>query len=89
MGFRIANQLRTKSSQSIGDISSCLNREKIVTNDHTQFFDKNTGEKFAIKSSLRLNGISHYHMKSEISGKTLLLSEYVIQRRFLGGPNQR
>ena len=27
-------------------------------------------------------------MKSEIAGKTVLLSEYGIQRRFLGGPNR-
>lgn len=56
--------------------------------DQVYFFDKNTGEKFAKLSSVPLNNIHHYHLKSEMTGKTVLLSEFGIQRRFSGTPNQ-
>ena len=52
------------------------------------FYDKNTGEKFAKLSSVVLNGISHHHLKSEVTGKTVLLSEFGIQRRFSSAPRQ-
>ena len=52
------------------------------------FFDKNTGEKFAKLSSVRLNDINHHHLKSEVTGNTVLLSEFGIQRRFSGNPSQ-
>ena len=39
-------------------------------------------------SSVRLNNINHHHLKSETTGKTVLLSEFGIQRRFSGTPGQ-
>lgn len=53
------------------------------------FFDKNTGEKSAKLSRVLLSGIHHYHLKSETTGKTVLLSAFGIQRRFSETPNQR
>ncbi len=50
-------------------------------------FDKNTGEKFTRVSGIMINDISHFHLKSEVSGKTVLLSEYGIQRRFSETPD--
>ncbi len=55
--------------------------------DKAYFFDKNTGEKFVKLSGVLLNNINHYHMKSAVSGKTVLLSEYGIQRRFSSTSN--
>lgn len=52
------------------------------TEERVYFFDKNTGEKFAGLSGVLKNNISHYYLKSEMSGKIVLLSEYGIQRRF-------
>jgi len=57
--------------------------KKILSDDdQVYFFDKHTGEKFAKLSSVLLNDINHHHLKSEITGKTVLLSEFGIQRRF-------
>ena len=56
--------------------------------DQVYFYDKNTGEKFAKLSSVRLNDINHYHLKSEVTGNTVLLSKFGIQRRFSGTPSQ-
>ena len=58
------------------------------TEEQVYFFDKNTGEKFARLSGVIKNDISHYHLKSEMSGKTVLLSEYGIQRRFSETPDK-
>ena len=63
-------------------------KKNIGLNDQVYFFDKNTGEKFAKLSSVLLNDIHHHHLKSEMTGKTVLLSEFGIQRRFLGTPHQ-
>ena len=63
-------------------------KKNIGLNDQVYFFDKNTGEKFAKLSSVLLNDIHHHHLKSEMTGKTVLLSEFGIQRRFSGTPDQ-
>ncbi len=60
----------------------------LADDDRVYFFDKNTGEKFAKLSSVLLNDINHHHLKSETTGKTVLLSEFGIQRRFSGTPSQ-
>ena len=62
-------------------------RKNIALDDQIYFFDKNTGEKFAKLSSVLLNDINHHHLKSEITGKTVLLSEFGIHRRFSSTPN--
>jgi hypothetical protein len=59
----------------------------VETDEKNYFFDKKTGEKFAKLSGLLINDINHYHLKSEASGKTILLSEYGIQRRFSETPD--
>ena len=64
-------------------------KKNIGLDDQVYFFDKNTGEKFARLSGVLLNNIHHYHLKSEMTGKTILLSEFGIQRRFSGAPNKR
>ena len=56
--------------------------------DQVYFFDKNTGEKFTKLSSVLLNDMNHHHLKSEITGKTVLLSEFGIQRRFSVAPRE-
>ena len=63
-------------------------KKNIGLDDQVYFFDKNTGEKFAKLSSVRLNDINHHHLKSEVTGNTVLLSEFGIQRRFSGTPSQ-
>ena len=63
-------------------------KKNIDLNDQVYFFDKNTGEKFAKLSSVLLNDIHHHHLKSEMTGKTVLLSEVGIKRRFSGTPDQ-
>ena len=63
-------------------------KKNIRVDDQVYFFDKNTGEKFAKLSSVLLNDIHHHHLKSEMTGKTVLLSEFGKQRRFSGSPNQ-
>jgi len=55
--------------------------------EQVYFFDKNTGEKFAMLSGVVKNNIRHYHLKSEMSGKIVLLSEYGIERRFSETPD--
>ena len=57
-------------------------KKNIGLDDQVYFFDKNTGEKFAKLSSVLLNNIHHHHLKSETTGKTVLLSEFGIRRRF-------
>jgi len=64
-------------------------KKNIAHDDQDYFFDKNTGEKFAKLSSVLLNDINHHHLKSEMTGKTILLSEFGIQRRFSITPKQR
>ena len=63
-------------------------KKNVGPEDQVYFFDKNTGEKFAKMSSVLLNDIHHHHLKSETTGKTVLLSEFGIQRRFSGAPNE-
>ena len=63
-------------------------KKDIGLDDQVYFYDRNTGEKFAKLSSVRLNDINHHHLKSEMTGKTILLSEFGIQRRFSGTPYQ-
>ena len=63
-------------------------KKNIDLDEQIYFFDKNTGEKFAKLSSVRLNDINHHHLKSETTGKTVLLSEFGIQRRFTKAPGQ-
>lgn len=63
-------------------------KKNIALDDHVYFFDKNTGEKFAKLSSVLLNDINHHHLKSEVTGNTVLLSESGIKRRFSEAPSQ-
>ena len=63
-------------------------KKNTALDDQIYLFDKNTGEKFAKLSSVLLNDINHHHLKSESTGKTVLLSEFGIHRRFSGTPNQ-
>ena len=63
-------------------------RKDISLDDQVYFYDKNTGEKFVKLSSVLLNNIHHHHLKSEMTGKTILLSESGIRRRFSETPNQ-
>ena len=62
--------------------------KNIALDEQVYVFDKNTGEKFAKLSSVRLNDIKHHHLKSETTGNTVLLSEFGIQRRFSEVPVQ-
>ena len=62
--------------------------KSIDLSEQVDLFDKNTGEKFVKLSSVLLNGIHHHHLKSEMTGKTILLSEFGIRRRFSGTPKQ-
>ena len=63
-------------------------KKNIDFEDQIYFFDKNTGEKFVKSSSVQLNDINHHHLKSVVSGNTVLLSEFGIQRRFSTAPSQ-
>ena len=63
-------------------------KKNIGLDDQVCFFDKKTGEKFAKLSSVLKNDIHHHHLKSEMTGKTVLLSEFGIQQRFARTPNQ-
>ena len=63
-------------------------KKDIGLDDQAYFYDKNTGEKFTKLSSVLLNNIHHHHLKSEMTGKTILLSEFGIRRRFSGTPHQ-
>ena len=50
-------------------------------------FDKKTGEKFCKQSSIKVCKITHYKVKSEKTGETLLLSADGIKRRFIQTPH--
>ena len=50
-------------------------------------FDKKTGEKFCKQSSLQVCKITHYKVKSEKTGETLLLSADGIKLRFIQTPH--
>ena len=56
------------------------------TSNLTYLFDKTTGEKFFKQSSIQVCQITHYKIKSEKSGKTLLLSGDGIKLRFTQAP---
>jgi hypothetical protein len=57
-------------------------KSDILSNDLEYIFDKKTGEKFFKQSSIQFCQITHYKIKSEKTGKTLLLSGDGIKRRF-------
>ena len=59
----------------------------ILSDDLVYIFDKKTGEKFSKQSSTQFCQITHYTIKSEKSGKTLLLSADGIKRRFNQTPD--
>ena len=59
-----------------------VEKTNILSDDLIYIFDKKSGEKFFKQSSMQLCEITHYKLKSEKSGKTLLLSEDGIKRRF-------
>ena len=61
-------------------------KKNILSDDLIHIFDKKTGEKFLKKSSVQFCQITHYTIKSEKSGKTLLLSGDGIKRRFSQTP---
>jgi hypothetical protein len=63
-------------------------KKDIGLDDQVYLYDRNTGEKFAKLSSVLLNNIHHHHLKSEMTGKTILLSEFGIRRRFSETPSQ-
>ena len=54
----------------------------ILSDDLIYIFDKKTGERFFKQSSVQFCQITHYSIKSEKSGKVLLLSGDGIKRRF-------
>ena len=57
-------------------------KTNLQSDDVIYIFDKKTGEKVFKQSSLKLCEITHYSIKSEKSGKTILLSADGIKRRF-------
>ena len=57
-------------------------KKNILSDDLICIFDKRTGEKFFKQSSIEFCKIIHYSIKSEKSGKVLLLSGDGIKRRF-------
>ena len=59
----------------------------ISSDDFIYLFDKKTGEKFCKQSSIQVCKITHYKVKSEKTGETLLLSADGIKRRFAHSPN--
>jgi hypothetical protein len=61
-------------------------KKNILSDDLIYIFDKKTGEKFLKQSSVQFCQITHYTIKSEKSGKTLLLSGDGIKRRFTQTP---
>ena len=61
-------------------------KKNILSDDLIYIFDKKTGEKFFKQSSVQFCQITHYTIKSEKSGKTLLLSGDGIKRRFTQTP---
>ena len=61
-------------------------KKNILSDDSICFFDKKTGEKFFKQSSIQFCQITHYSIKSEKTGKTVLLSADGIKRRFTQTP---
>ena len=66
-----------------------LKKTNIVADENVYLFDKKTGEKFIRQSNITFCQIPHYTLKSEISGKRILLSADGIRRRFSKTPNLR
>ena len=64
-----------------------LDKKNILLDETVYLFDKKTGEKFLRQSNIMFCQISHYTLKSEISGETILLSVDGIKRRFSKNPN--
>ena len=62
-------------------------KTNILSDDLIYIFDKNTGERFVKQSSVKFCQITHYSIKSEKSGKVLLLSGDGIKRRFTQTPH--
>ena len=61
-------------------------KTNILTDDLIYIFDKKTGEKFFKQSTVQFCQITHYSIKSEKTGKTILLSADGIKRRFTQTP---
>ena len=61
-------------------------KTNILSDDLIYIFDKKTGERFVKQSSIQFCKITHYSIKSEKSGKTVLLSADGIKRRFTQTP---
>ena len=61
-------------------------KKNILSDDLIYIFDKKTGEKFFKQSSIQFCQITHYSIKSEKTGKTVLLSADGIKRRFTQTP---
>jgi len=66
-----------------------LKKTNIVADKNVYLFDKKTGEKFIRQSNITFCQIPHYTLKSEISGKRILLSADGIRHRFSKTPNLR
>jgi len=66
-----------------------LKKTNIVAHKDVYLFDKKTGEKFIKQSNITFCQIPHYTLKSEISGKRILLSANGIRRRFSKTSNLR
>ena len=66
-----------------------LKKTNIVADKNVYLFDKKTGEKFIRQSNITFCQIPHHTLKSEISGKRILLSADGIRRRFSKTPNLR
>jgi len=66
-----------------------LKKTNIVEDKNVYLFDKKTGEKFIRQSNITFCQIPHYTLKSEISGKRILLSADGIRRRFSETSNLR
>ena len=62
-------------------------KTNILTDDLIYIFDKKTGEKFSQQSTVEFCRITHYSIKSEKTGKTILLSADGIKRRFTQTPD--
>ena len=85
----VGHQPTLKKGQSTNCWGSKVTIKKDIGLDgQVYFYDRNTGEKFVKLSSVLLNNIHHHHLKSEMTGKTILLSESGIRRRFSETPNQ-
>ena len=61
-------------------------KTNILTDNLIYIFDKKTGEKFSKQSTVKFCRITHYSIKSEKTGKTILLSADGIKRRFTQTP---